>query len=68
MTRETQKKETEREGVGFVIGMERVEGKWESKRERGGMRKRERQGGRCEGARRVPGKPMILKEGREDEH
>lgn len=50
--------------VDFIIGAMRVR---EEKRKRG-KREGERDKGKRENAPRVPGKPMILKEGREDAH
>lgn len=44
---------------------------FENEKRRGHARKREEEeirGRRVRGVRRVPGKPMILKEGREDAH
>lgn len=59
----------ERQGgrVGFIIGTKRVlEKRKRGKRE--GKKERKRDKGKRENAFRVPGKPMILKEGREDAH
>lgn len=63
-------RESDKEG-GLVLSSERSECERKSgnvERGKGRKRERERDKGKRENALRVPGKPMILKEGREDAH